>query len=166
MSKSDAYFQTLKPISQTSSGPCRCQCSIVTSASLRISYQYHSAPPTLDFARATANTTLHQSASQKPVLSNCRLHNPLPSGQSSATNHMGREAHRDNTEGNGYPAHRKHNVHSVQTSSFRVLKDNNHCQFKQINMSSKCTAFRQKRISTQRLLNLFVRPSAGTHVAT
>lgn len=37
---------------------------------------------------------------------------------------------------------------------------------KQTNVSEKCTPFRQKRISTQGLLNLLVRPSAGTHVAT
>ena len=43
---------------------------------------------------------------------------------------MDRESHRDNIEGNGYPAHRKHNVHS---SCFRALKDNNHCQFEQTN---------------------------------
>jgi len=55
---------------------------------------------------------------------------------------MDREAHRDN-EGNGYPAHRKHNVHSLQTSSFRVLKDNNHCQFKQTNKQTNKQMCRQ-----------------------
>jgi hypothetical protein len=65
MSKLDAYFQTLNPcfknvFADHLAPAVAKQCPTVTVlAAFRISYQHHSAPPTLDFACATANTTLH-----------------------------------------------------------------------------------------------------------
>jgi hypothetical protein len=162
MSKHDAYFQTLKPyftnvFADHPTPAFAIQGSIVTvPAALRISYQHRSAPPTPDFTRATSNTTLHQSAVKSQLYPTVVF-----------TNHFHqvhlrqltiwivkliviilRETGTQLTE---------NNVHLLQTSSCRVHMDNNHYQFKQKKVSAKCTP---KRISTQRLLNLFVRPLA------